>query len=120
MFTPYSCHFRAFFSLFFLLSSTCYAQRAGQEIAVEPGVSIALANARSASISNIQYQLHFTIPAEQTASVRSTESIDFELWEKPFAAQLKQFAAFNGCETIRLTQVSPPKFTDAIQRVLQE
>jgi aminopeptidase N len=68
-----------YFSLFFLLSSTCYAQRAGQEIAVERGVSIALANARSASISNIQYQLHFTIPAEQTASVRSTESIDFEL-----------------------------------------
>lgn len=48
------------------------------------------------------------------------ESIDFELWEKPFAVQLKQFATFNGCETIRLTQVNPPKFTDAIQRVLQE
>ena len=48
------------------------------------------------------------------------ESIDFELWGKPFGLHLKQFAAFNGCETIRLTQVSPPKFTDAIQRVLQE
>jgi len=48
------------------------------------------------------------------------ESIDFELWGKPFAAQLKQFAAFNGCETIRLTQVSPLKFTDTIRRVLQE
>lgn len=48
------------------------------------------------------------------------ESIDFELWGKPFAVQLKQFATFNGCETIRQTQVSPQKFTDAIKRVLQE
>ncbi|QDW24994.1 aminopeptidase [Pedobacter sp. KBS0701] len=68
-----------YFSLFFLLSSTCYAQQAGQKIAVEPGVSIALANARSSSISNIQYQLHFIIPAEQTAPIYSTESIDFKL-----------------------------------------
>ncbi|QNN44685.1 M1 family metallopeptidase [Pedobacter roseus] len=68
-----------YFSLFFLLSSTAFAQQAGLKIAVEPGVSLALANARSASISGIQYQLHFTIPAEQTAPIQSTESIDLKL-----------------------------------------
>jgi len=68
-----------YFSLFFLLSSAAFAQQAGRKIAVEPGVSLALANARSASISGIQYQLHFTIPAEHTAPIQSTESIDFKL-----------------------------------------
>jgi len=68
-----------YFFLFSLLTSTGFAQQAGLKIAVEPGVSLALANARSASISNIQYQLHFTIPAEQTAPIQSTESIDFKL-----------------------------------------
>lgn len=82
-----------YFSLFFLLSSTCYAQQAGQKIAVEPGVSIALANARSASISNIQYQLHFTIPAEQMAPIQSTETIDFKLNKlNPLQVDFKQSA----------------------------
>ena len=48
------------------------------------------------------------------------ENVDVELWGKPFADHIKQFAIFNGCETIRLTQVSPPKFTEAIQRIIQE
>ncbi|RBQ07605.1 M1 family aminopeptidase [Pedobacter miscanthi] len=62
-----------------LLISTGFAQQVKQSIAVEPGVSFALATSRSASISNIQYQLHFNIPAEQTALIHSTESIDFKL-----------------------------------------
>lgn len=65
--------------LFSLLYSTTFAQQAVQKIAVEPGVSLALATSRSASINDIQYQLHFNIPAEQTASIKSTESIDFKL-----------------------------------------
>ena len=65
--------------LFLLLNSTCFAQQATQAVAVEPGVSLALANARSAAISNIQYQLHFRIPAAQSESIKSTENIDFKL-----------------------------------------
>ncbi|MDQ0638981.1 aminopeptidase N [Pedobacter sp. W3I1] len=65
--------------LFLLLSASCLAQEVANPIAVEPGVSLALASSRSAAISNIQYQLHFTIPAEQTASIQSTENIDFKL-----------------------------------------
>jgi len=48
------------------------------------------------------------------------ESIDFELWGKPFSTHLKQFAIFNGCETIKITQVSPPKFADPIKGAIQE
>ncbi|RLJ74962.1 M1 family metallopeptidase [Pedobacter alluvionis] len=65
--------------LFLLFNSTCFAQQATQAVAVEPGVSLALANARSAAISNIQYQLHFRIPAAQSESIQSTENIDFKL-----------------------------------------
>jgi len=61
-----------------LLISTSYAQQP-KTVAVAPGVSLALANARSAAISNIEYKLHFNIPAEQVASIQSTESIDFKL-----------------------------------------
>ncbi|MBB6238365.1 aminopeptidase N [Pedobacter sp. AK013] len=62
-----------------LLSATCFAQQHTSPVAIEPGVSLALANSRSAAISNIQYQLHFTIPVEQTAPIQSTESVDFKL-----------------------------------------
>jgi len=48
------------------------------------------------------------------------ETIDLELWGKAFAAHLQQFAIFNGCESIRLTEASPPKFKEAIQRFLPE
>jgi aminopeptidase N len=65
--------------LFLLLSASCFAQQVTNPIAVEPGVSLALASSRSAAISNIQYKLHFTIPAEQTAPIQSTENIDFKL-----------------------------------------
>jgi len=70
--TKYTC-------LFLLLSFTCFAQQANQAIAVEPGVSLALASSRSATISAIQYQLNFNIPAEQNASINATESIGFKL-----------------------------------------
>jgi len=68
-----------YFCFFFLLSATCFAQQATNSVAVEPGVSLALASSRSAAISNIQYKLHFSIPAEQTAAIHSIESIDLKL-----------------------------------------
>jgi len=68
-----------YFCFFFLLSATCFAQQGTNPLAVEPGVSLAMASSRSAAISNIQYKLHFTIPAEQTVPIKSTEGIDFKL-----------------------------------------
>jgi aminopeptidase N len=68
-----------YFCLFLLLNSTCFAQQTTQAVAVEPGVSLALANSRSATISAIQYQLYFIIPTEQTGLINSAESIDFKL-----------------------------------------
>lgn len=68
-----------YFCFFFLLCATCFAQQGTNSVTVEPGVSLALASSRSAAISNIQYKLHFTIPAEQTAPIQSTENIDFKL-----------------------------------------
>ncbi|WP_029276014.1 M1 family aminopeptidase [Pedobacter borealis] len=68
-----------YFCFFFLLSVTCFAQQVTSPVAIEPGVSLALASSRSAAISNIQYKLHFTIPTEQTAPIQSTENIDFKL-----------------------------------------
>jgi aminopeptidase N len=68
-----------YFCFFFLLSATCFAQQVTNPVAIEPGVSLALASSRSAAISNIQYKLHFTIPTEQTAPIQSTENIDFKL-----------------------------------------
>lgn len=68
-----------YFCFFFLLSATCFAQQATNSVAVEPGVSLALASSRSAVISNIQYKLQFNIPAEQTTPIQSAENIDFKL-----------------------------------------
>ncbi|WP_426329817.1 M1 family aminopeptidase [Pedobacter sp. R-06] len=68
-----------YFCFFFLLSATCFAQQGTNSVAVEPGVSLALASSRSAAISNIQYKLHFTVPAVQNTLIESTESIDFKL-----------------------------------------
>lgn len=68
-----------YFCFCLLWSASCFAQQVTQTIAVEPGVSLALASSRSAAISNTQYKLHFTIPAEQTAPIQSIESIGFKL-----------------------------------------
>ena len=68
-----------YFCFFFLLSATAFAQQVTNPVAIEPGVSLALASSRSAAISNIQYKLHFSIPTEQTAPIHSTENIDFKL-----------------------------------------
>ncbi|MEH3112461.1 M1 family aminopeptidase [Pedobacter terrae] len=68
-----------YFCLLPLLIATCFAQQHPTTVAVEPGVSLALANARGAAISNIKYKLHFIIPAEPNASIESTERVDFKL-----------------------------------------
>ncbi|WP_293783404.1 M1 family aminopeptidase [uncultured Pedobacter sp.] len=68
-----------YFCILQIWTATCFAQQHPETVAVEPGVSLTLANARSAALSNIEYKLHFSIPAEQTAPIQSTENIDFKL-----------------------------------------
>lgn len=41
-----------------------------------------------------------------------------ELWMAPFITAVRSFAAFNGCERLRLTKVSPPGLTNEIERLL--
>ena len=45
-------------------------------------------------------------------------SINLELWINPFLELVKSFAAFNNCENLKLTQVSPSKFTNTIRRLI--
>ncbi|MGM9476081.1 M1 family metallopeptidase [Pedobacter sp. GSP4] len=92
-----------YFYFFLLLSATAFAQQKPGTVAVEPGVSLALANARSATISNIQYQVHFVVPAEKDSLIKGTESIGFSLSKiqglqvdfKQNASHLKQVLANN-------------------------
>lgn len=41
-----------------------------------------------------------------------------EVWMAPFIAAVRSFAAFNGCERLRLTKVSPPGLTNEIEQLL--
>ncbi len=45
--------------------------------------------------------------------------IDFELWAKPFAERIKQFILFNGCTSLKLTQVSPQNKASAVRKLLE-
>jgi len=47
------------------------------------------------------------------------ENIAIELWAKPFVELMKQFAKFNGCTSLKLTNVSPSKFTKVLQEMIQ-
>lgn len=79
--------------LVFGLNATSFAQQKNQKaIAVEPGVSLALATYRHSVISNIQYTLSFDIPAEKSKAVTATESVDFNLNknEQPLQLDFKQ------------------------------
>ena len=76
--------------LFLLLtwSSAVMAQKAPAPMAIEPGVSLELANQRSAAISEIQYQLHFNIPSAINDDIEATEELSFNLSTVPSSLQL--------------------------------
>lgn len=58
---------------------------------------------------NGQFELiHLHIEDKQT---------DPELWLDPFVKTVRRFAAFNGCKSIKLTKVSPPKLTSRLKQV---
>jgi len=68
-----------YFFSFLLLGQAAFAQQNNADIPVQPGVSFTLASHRSTTISNIHYQVHFSIPQELSAAIQSTENIDFKL-----------------------------------------
>ncbi|MDR4892588.1 MULTISPECIES: winged helix-turn-helix domain-containing protein [unclassified Chryseobacterium] len=45
-------------------------------------------------------------------------TLDIELWLKPFAETIKRFAVFNGCESLTLTKVSPSKLNAPVKKEL--
>ena len=47
------------------------------------------------------------------------QDLDIELWSKPFVGTIRRFATFNGCESLKLTKVSPLKLTDTLKRVIK-
>ncbi len=61
------------------LSTAAFSQQKTKLVAVEPGVSLGLATYRHSIISNIQYNLDFTIPAERAKGIAAVENISFNL-----------------------------------------
>jgi aminopeptidase N len=57
-------------------------------VAVEPGVSLALAQDRARCISRLGYDLHLTIPAGKTAPIAATETVRFHLTDARQPLQL--------------------------------
>ncbi len=45
-------------------------------------------------------------------------NIDIELWIESFIESVKRFAAFNGCQSLTLTKVSPSKLANALQQAI--
>ena len=47
------------------------------------------------------------------------ENIDIEWWGEPFVKLIRQFAIFNGCESLKLTKASPTKLTVALEQLIK-
>lgn len=47
------------------------------------------------------------------------QNIDIELWGEPFVKAIRQFANFNGCQSLKVTKVSPTKLADTLKRVIK-
>ncbi len=60
----------------------------GQTVAIEPGVSLALATQRKAVLSDINYALQFEIPAEESAPISAAATISFNLSDTSQPLQL--------------------------------
>lgn len=46
--------------------------------------------------------------------------IDIELWRKTFIESVKSFAVFNDCPNIKLTKISPSRFTDTLSQLMEK
>ncbi|MBI6118361.1 winged helix-turn-helix domain-containing protein [Salegentibacter maritimus] len=47
------------------------------------------------------------------------QTIDVEIWAKPFAEVLRKFVAFNGCESLKLAKVSPSKLASILNKTIK-
>ncbi|CAM3825740.1 M1 family aminopeptidase [Mucilaginibacter galii] len=76
------------------LGSEASAQPAAKPVEVEPGVSLALATYRHSVISNLNYVLELTVPAQKSQPINGKESISFELAKtsQPLQLDFKQSA----------------------------
>lgn len=63
------------------------------EVPIEPGVSLALAEHRAERLSALRYKLHFAIPAEQSQPIRGEAEIHFTLTDVSAPLQLDFRAA---------------------------
>ena len=68
-----------YFYLLLLWSTITLAQQQTDPIAVLKGVSLELATYRQSIISNIQYALHFNIPAVKNIEIEGVEKLRFNL-----------------------------------------
>jgi aminopeptidase N len=66
------------FSLFILILPSCDRYH---EVAVEPGVSLELAEYRKSVLSDIRYRLHFNIPEEQADPIGGSLILTFSISE---------------------------------------
>ena len=58
------------------------------ELPVEPGVSLQLAQHRAANISDVNYRLHFDIPAQIDAPIQASAQLSFKLASRQQPLQL--------------------------------
>ncbi len=72
--------------IFFIKTSALNAQNNYPKI--ENGVSEALASYRQKILSNVQYQIHFDIPAERNEKIDALETISFNLLNTSTSLQL--------------------------------
>lgn len=47
------------------------------------------------------------------------QNIDVALWGEAFVKSIRQFATFNGCESLKLTKVSPTKLADTLKQKMK-
>jgi aminopeptidase N len=59
-----------------------------KDIAVEPGVSLQLAEHRKSVLSDIRYRLHFTIPEEQAETIGGSLQLSFSMSDTRMPLQL--------------------------------
>jgi aminopeptidase N len=85
-----------------------YSQTYQTAIPVEKGVSQRLAIYRKTILGNINYRLHFDIPADKEQSIPATESIAFTLSNNTAPLQVDFKEERNHIQTIKVNQRSIP------------
>ncbi len=79
-----------------------------------PGVALALAEERAARVTNLRYELHFTVPPAQTAPVTGRVTIRFELKDpsRPLALDFAAPANAMTAATLNGRDAKPEYVTD--------